>query len=126
MCVTDVKNKTVNIFLHLPVEDHFKNPNFTNSNVCMNSRPLNSKTLQSINVPITSINRLSFIVANDLTNLYEGDISLQGEVPKSNDPSLEAEEVSNFIEAKRDAVRNREYLWQSKVVPYEIASALGE
>ena len=66
-----------------------------------------------------SYNCLSFFnfPENDLTDLFEGDINLREEKTKKL-------VLSN--QRKRDAQRDRRYLWHSGVVPYEISHDLGK
>ena len=47
--------------------------------------------------------------------LDEGDIKVNGNATANNDISQD----------KRNAIRNREYLWRSKMVPYELENTYG-
>eukprot|EP00794_Sanderia_malayensis_P004811 gene4811-5441_t len=82
-----------------------------NNNINAGSTPTDKKSTMDT---ITEVNQ-----ASDLTYLYEGDIKLQ---TKHNvQQSSNEESMSLLAHAKRDAVRARESLWKSRIVPYQIS-----
>lgn len=54
-------------------------------------------------------------LAEDLDDLVEGDIKIDASPENTNDQ-----------EKSEDAVRNRQYTWRTKIIPYEVSKELGK
>ena len=56
-----------------------------------------------------------FVLAEDLDGLVEGDIKIDSSPENIHDQ-----------EKSEDAVRNRQYTWRTKIIPYEVSKELGK